>query len=93
MSESTRRLARKVRHPQALPKNPTYSTEAIFVAAEGIDSNLSHITIYGVDYHFIRKLESVTGLSTGDRLRCDWSESISLHIVGVIVGDHTVAEV
>lgn len=93
MSVRRQRLASKIKNAGKLPNAPKYGCEAIFVSAHVEDTNLSTITIYGEEHRWIRKHESVGSMSAGDLLSVEWSDALPMTIVGVIVGDTTLAEV
>jgi len=52
------------------------------------DANLSSILIQGAAVRWVRKLEHVTGLTTGDAILL-LQDKKSLTIIGVVVGDIT----
>lgn len=65
--------------------------DAVFVAAETIDSNLSHITVFGQAVRNVRKARNLGTLTAGDQLLCVRDSSVPLTIIAVLVGDITKA--
>lgn len=63
-----------------------------WVAAEGVDANLSLVTLPGGQVaRYVPKLSSVTGLSAGNVVAMVEAPGAPLHIVGKLVGDITLA--
>jgi hypothetical protein len=61
--------------------------------AEDVDSDLSSVTIEGLEYKFVRKLDHVTGLTNGDALLLLRSPECTLTIIGKIIGNITLASI
>lgn len=66
-----------------------------FVAAEGVDADLSQVTLPGSGgtARFVPKLAHVTGLAAGQTLLCVKGPTVPLTIIGRCVGDITQASV
>lgn len=64
----------------------------IWVSAETADADLSIVSVNGVQFRFIPKLGGVTP-SNGDTVVMLSSPSTPLFIIGVLLGDITLAEV
>jgi len=69
-----------------------YFTTGVFLGAETEDSNLSQVSVSGNIVRFVPKLSNVT-LSPGDTVLMVRAPGIPLIIIGVMVGNITVAEV
>lgn len=59
--------------------------------SEDVDSNLSSVTIEGIEFKYIRKLSHVTGLVNGDSVLLLSAPDCPLVIIGKIVGNITLA--
>lgn len=99
--DNTGRLAAAVASNARRQAGAANSRKPIFyakwVAAESVDANLSQIYVAGAGFdasdeifRFVPKLAHVTGLSTSSTVLCLGSP---LCIIGVVVGDITLAEV
>jgi ethanolamine utilization protein EutA (predicted chaperonin) len=71
----------------------SYFRKGVFTAAESVDANLSKVILTGdtAESRYVPKLASVTGLSSGDTVLCIKSPATGLIIIGVVVGDVTLA--
>jgi hypothetical protein len=69
-----------------------YFTTGVFLQSEPIDSNLSMVQVAGSVARYIPKLSHVT-LSPSDVVLMARAPGVPLVILGVIVGDITLAEV
>lgn len=99
--DSTTRLAAAVASNARRQAGAANSKRPIFYArwlgTEAVDANLSQIYVAGAGFseadatiRFVPKLAHVTGLSTSSTVLCLGSP---LCIIGVVVGDITLAEV
>jgi hypothetical protein len=65
--------------------------QGVWNGAEAEDANLSNITIEGLPVRWAPKLEHVTGLAAGDKILCVHGPALPVTIIGILVGDITVA--
>lgn len=61
-----------------------------WVAAEGVDADLSEVVIEGITCRGVRKLEHVTGLAAGNQVLCLKGPGLPVTIVGRMIGDITL---
>lgn len=62
-----------------------------WLGAESEDANLSKVEIEGITVRWAQKLEHVTGLAANDQVLCLKGPGTPVTIIGVVVGDITVA--
>lgn len=92
MDNSLRRLSSLMLDKQNTKQEVRYLT-GVFVSTESVDSNLSKVTLSSGDtVRWVRKYKSVGSMSAGDTLDMKTNGSTYI-IVGIIVGDHTLADI
>ena len=64
-----------------------------WVAAESVDNSLSKVDVNGIQWRYIPKLESVTGLAAGDKVLMVKFPGMPAMIHGVVLGDVTLATI
>lgn len=72
---------------QRTPKGYT----GVWVSAEAVDSSLSQVVVDGQTWRFVPKLESVTGLVANDKVMIVKFPGLPATIIGVMVGNVTLA--
>ena len=65
--------------------------QGTWLNAEAEDADLSSLLIVGLSVRWARKADHVTGLSAGDQVLCLHGPGLPVTIIGVVVGDITVA--
>lgn len=75
-----------------LAQEVTNTVDATWLAAEGVDANLSQIEILGETIRFVPKYSHVTGLTNGMTVVCQKrTKETPLTIIGIRSGDITLA--
>lgn len=86
-TESLTELVRsEIRKSQGVTS--TY-TQATFVAVDGVDPNLSTVTVFGATTTRVRKISSVGVMTAGQQLLCVQGNGMPLTIIGILVGNIT----
>ena len=67
--------------------------QGTWLNAESEDANLSRIEVEGIELRWVRKLEHVTGLSLDNQVLCLHGPGVPVTIIGVTIGDITLADV